>query len=38
MPAFFKLKLTDFSPQDCIEFLQESQDEVAAIEQMLGSI
>ena len=38
MPAFFKLKLTDFSPQDSLEFLKESQDEVAAIEQMLGSI
>lgn len=38
MPAFYKLKLTDFSPQDSIAFLQESQDEVAAIEQMLGSI
>ncbi len=38
MPAFYKLKLTDFSPQDSIEFLKESQDEVAAVEQMLGSI
>jgi len=38
MPAFEKLKLTDFSSQDSIEFMKESQDEVAAIEQMLGTI
>ena len=38
MPAFEKLKLTDFGSQDSIEFMKESQDEVAAIEQMLGSI
>jgi len=38
MPAYCKLKLTDFGPQDSIEFMKESQDEVAAIEQMLGTI
>jgi len=38
MPAFEKLKLTDFGSQDSLEFMKESQDEVAAIEQMLGTI
>jgi len=38
MPAFEKLKLTAFGAQDSIEFMKESQDEVAAIEQMLGTI
>ena len=38
MPAFEKLKQTNFGSQDSIEFMRESQDEVAAIEQMLGTI
>jgi HD-like signal output (HDOD) protein len=38
LPAFYKLKLTDFDSQDSMEFINESQDEVAAIEQMLGTI
>jgi HD-like signal output (HDOD) protein len=31
-------KLTDFGSADSLEFMKESQDEVAAIEQMLGTI
>ena len=38
MPAFEKLKLTAFGTQDSIDFMKESQEEVAEIEQMLGTI
>jgi HD-like signal output (HDOD) protein len=37
MPAFLKLKL-DFSAEDTINFIEESETEVAAVESMLGSI
>ena len=36
MPAFVKLEL-DFSAEDSIDFIKESEDEVTAVESMLGS-
>lgn len=37
MPAFLKLKL-DFSAEDSINFIKESEDEVTAVESMLGLV
>lgn len=37
MPAFLKLKL-DFSAEDTINFIEESEAEVTAVESMLGSV
>ena len=37
MPAFLKLQL-EFSAEDSASFVQESRTEVAAIENMLGSV
>ncbi|MFT5219626.1 MAG: HD-like signal output (HDOD) protein [Gammaproteobacteria bacterium] len=37
IPAFAKLALPDFSPANAIEFIKQSQADVAAVEAMLGS-